>query len=422
MSWEFFVGLRHLMSMRRDFLSTLTVLAIVGVAISVCAYTAVVSVAGGFVDSFRDSVLGVNPHVVVTKFGVYFSEYELVEDAIHEIEGVESTSPFILHEMLVTREGARARPGALVKGVDIDELLANEQLLPLVSDGDLDDLHYEAPFVRSGEPDQLVSVALGRILAERVDAEVGDVITLLSPLRGLRAIGIDGGREATVHAQFRVAAIVDSGFYDYDNRLVIVDYRALQDLFERGDVVTGIDVRIDDVFAAEEVTAAIEDRLSAGRYRALDWRSINRNLFTSLQLQKLALRVVMSVLLCVSSLVIVCVLVMLVIEKRREIAILRSMGATSGSILRIFVIEGMTIGTIGTAIGLLMGWLTTGLLQRIDFGLEFEVYRIDTLPVSVDPLEFAMGGVGALLICFLATLYPSARAAKVTPLDALRYD
>lgn len=423
MRYETFIGIRHLMSIRGSFLSTLTVLAVAGVAMSVAAFIAVVSVAGGFVDSFRERVLGVNPHVVVTKYGVHFAEYRDVSARVAEVDGVVSVSPFLLHEMLVTAEGSRARPGALVKGVDVDTLARDEALTRLVSAGSLDAMRYDGvlPDDDAGD-DELIGVALGRVLAERVDAEIGDVITLLSPTRALRQAGIRTGDSAATWARFRVAAVIDSGFYDYDNRLVVVDYRALQDVFGRGDVVTGIDVRIDDVFATERIKEAIESSLPQGRYRVLDWQQINRNLFTSLNLQKLVLTLVMWVLVVVSSMVIVCVLVMLVLEKRREIAILRSMGATSGGVMRIFVVEGMTIGVLGTALGLALGWLACIILQRVDFGLEFEVYRIDALPVSMHVHEFALAGLGALLVCLLATLYPSRKAARVTPLDALRYD
>jgi len=423
MRFESFVGFRHLFSMRGSFLSTLTILAVVGVALGVAAYTTVVSVATGFVDSFRERVLGVNPHIVVTKFGVYFSEYEQVESAIQDIPGVISTSPFILQEMLVSSGSSRSRPGAIVKGMRVSEIVSDPELQRLVISGSLADLEHGGALVRASEdPAALAGVALGRVLAMRANVEVGDTITLLSPLRGLDAIGVNAGSEAALHGQFRVVAIIDSGFFDYDSRLIVLDYRALQQFFGRGDVVTGVDVRVDDVFDTARIMDEIDARLTTGRYRTLDWPIINRNLFTSLNLQKFALQFVMSALVWVASLVIVCVLVMLVLQKRREIAIMRSMGATPGAIMRIFVIEGMTIGTLGTTLGLVMGYGACLALMRIDFGLEFEVYRIDRLPVSITSAEFMIAGAAALTLCFLATLYPSYKASRVSPLEALRYD
>jgi lipoprotein-releasing system permease protein len=241
-------------------------------------------------------------------------------------------------------------------------------------------------------------------------------------LRSLASIGrpVDTGR--ATHARFRVAAIVHSGFYDYDNRLIVTDYRVLQDLFGRGDSVTGVEVRFDDVEQTDVLRAQLESVLTTGRYRVLDWRDINRNLFRSLNLQKLALTIVMSVLVIVGSSVILCVLVMMVLQKRREIAVLRALGATSGGMVRIFMLEGFVIGAAGTAIGLVGGLVVCAILKRIDFGLEFAVYRIDSLPVTVNPVEFALAGAGALVICLLATIYPARRAASVSPVEVLRYD
>lgn len=418
MSWETFIGTRHLRSLRGNFLSTLTVLAILGVALSVASYTTVVSVGTGFVDSFQDRVLGVNPHLIITRFGVSFSEYPAVQAELEEIPEVTSTSPFILQEMLLRSDTSRARPGALVKGLDVGSLARNPQIAAMVQAGDLADLSLpveEGAEIRG-------NIAVGSVLARRLQVQPGDEITMLSPLRGLRAVGVDGGSAAAVHARFRVVAIVHSGFFDYDNRLVLVDYRVLQDVLGRGDVVTGVEVRLSDVFVAQRIATVAEDRLTAGRFRAMPWQQINHNLFASLNLQKLALQIVMSALVWVSSLVIVCVLVMLVIEKRKEIAILRALGATRGGILRMFVFEGMTIGLIGTAAGLLGGFLICHLLQTIDWGLQYEVYRIDSLPVSMRPEEFVIGGAAALLLCLLATLYPSWKASRIPPVEALRYD
>lgn len=421
MRYETFIGLRHLVAGQHRFLNALTMLAIAGVALGVAAFVTVVSVAGGFVDAFEDRVLGVNPHIMVSKYGIFFPEYDQVSDAIDAIDGVESTSPFIIREMLITSRTSRARPGVLVKGVETEAAAASEEMVELVTSGSLADLAYDGALAE--DPGEArVDAALGALLAEKLQVGVGDTVTLVSPLRGLRSVGVRSENRGADYAYARVAAIVDTGYFDYDNRLVLMDVHAVQDLLGMGDVVMGVEVRLHDPRAVDSVSDAIDGVLTTGRFKTLDWRELNRNLFSSLQLQKLALTVVMSVLVVVASSVILCVLIMLVLEKRREIAILRSMGATRPAILRVFLVQGMTIGGLGTGIGLVLGVLACLVLAAVDYELAYEVYRVRSLPVDMQPLEFAAAAVGSLFICFLATLYPAWRAARVMPVEALRYD
>ncbi|MCB9508108.1 MAG: ABC transporter permease [Myxococcales bacterium] len=422
MGYARFIGLRHLTSRRHRFLNTLTLLAVAGVALGVAAFTTVVSVAGGFVTSFQERLLGLNPHIVVTKYGVYFSDYAAAEDAIARVEGVEATAPFMLREMLVTRAGSRARPGVVVKGVDVDVLLTTPGLPDLVAEGDLAALETAGDIETDATPEApQAPVAIGRVLARTLGAELGDTLTLVSPLRGLRAAGVDAGGGAN-YARVRIVAILDTGYYESDSGILLMDYRGVQQLLGMGDVVMGIEVRTHDPNDTERIAGLIEGVLTTGRFVSLDWRELNRNTYRALRLQKLALSVVMSILVVVACLVILCVLVMLVLEKRREIAILRSMGATAGGVLRVFVFEGMAIGALGTALGLVGGAVLCAIIARIDFPLAYEVYRVRSLPVDAQPLEFAGAAAVSLFVCLLATLYPAWRATQVSPADALRYD
>jgi lipoprotein-releasing system permease protein len=421
--YERFIGLRHLGSHRVSFLNILTTIAVVGVALSVAMFVAMVSISGGFVDAFRDRVLGVNAHVTVMKSGVFFADYRRVVDELDAIEGVELASPFIIREMLVTSATSRARPGALIKGIDAELLAQNEDLAEMVVEGDLAGLTYveglQSDTNADGTP---AGIAVGRVLAERLQAEIGDTLTLVSPLRGVRSLGANASDGGANYARVTLAAIVDTGFYDYDNRLILMDVHGVQELLGLGDTVMGIELRLDDGDATDRVKAEVEERLAASRFRIYDWREINRNLFRSLALQRLVMTLIVVFMVIVASTVIFCVLIMMVLERRREIAVLRSMGATAGGVMRIFVVQGMAIGVIGTSIGLLLGVLVCHLIGAIDFGLEYEVYRIPSLPVTLRAHELALAAGGTLLQCFLATLYPSLRAAKVAPADALRYD
>ena len=423
MRYERFIGLRHLGSHRVSFLNILTTIAVVGVALSVAMFVAMVSISGGFVDAFRDRVLGVNAHVTVMKSGVFFADYRRVVDELDAIEGVELASPFIIREMLVTSTTSRARPGALIKGIDAELLAQNDDLAEMVVDGDLAGLAYveglQSDTNADGTP---AGVAVGRVLAERLQAEIGDTLTLVSPLRGVRSLGANASDGGANYARVTLTAIVDTGFYDYDSRLILMDVHGVQELLGLGDTVMGIELRLDDGDATDRVKAEVEERLAASRFRIYDWREINRNLFRSLALQRLVMTLIVVFMVIVASTVIFCVLIMMGLERRREIAVLRSMGATAGGVMRIFVVQGMAIGVIGTSIGLVLGIAVCHLIAAIDFGLEYEVYRIPSLPVTLRAHELALAAAGTLLQCFFATLYPSLRAAKVAPADALRYD
>jgi lipoprotein-releasing system permease protein len=421
------IALRHVQSTRGTLLAAPTWLAIASVAVGLAAFVTLLSVGGGFIEAFRSSVLGVNPHVVVTKYGMLFPEYRQVEEALLKVEGVESAAPFVLHEMLVTRVGSRARPGGLIKGVDVDTIARTPQLAAIFRTGAAKDLlHATAGAIDpatgmvtasgSGE----IPLAIGYVMAERLKVVVGDAVTLVSPLRGVAAMGMEEAAAIPASVRGRIVGILDTGFYDYDNRLVLADYRAIQPLFGRGDVVTGVDIRLQDPELAAALVPAIEAVLPTGRFRATDWRMLNKNLFQSLNQQRLWLSLVMGIVLLVAASVILVVLVMIVLRKRTQIGILRSMGASRRDILTIFLLEGALIGAIGIGIGLLLGLLACAIVARIDFGLEYEVYRIKTLPIAAHPIEFGIAALVAMVLTLLATLPAAWRASTVRPVDALR--
>ena len=421
------IALRHVQSTRGTLLAAPTWLAIASVAVGLAAFVTLLSVGGGFIEAFRSSVLGVNPHIVVTKYGMLFPEYRQVEEAIRNVDGVESAAPFVLHEMLVTKVGSRARPGGLIKGVDVETIAATPQLAAIFREGSARDLLHE----RSGTVDPATGIvaasgggeiplALGYVMAERLKVVPGDIVTLVSPLRGVAAMGMEEAASIPASVRGRVVGILDTGFYDYDNRLVLADYRAIQPLFGRGDVVTGVDIRLRDPELAAATVPLIESVLPTGRFRATDWRMLNRNLFQSLNQQRLWLSLVMGIVLLVAASVILVVLVMIVLRKRQQIGILRSMGASRGDILVIFLLEGALIGAAGITAGLLLGALVSALVARVDFGLEYEVYRIKTLPIAAHPAEFAAAAFVAMLLTLIATLPAAWRASTVRPVDALR--
>jgi lipoprotein-releasing system permease protein len=227
---------------------------------------------------------------------------------------------------------------------------------------------------------------------------------------------------APTSARFRVVGIFEFGYDDFDRELAIVDLRAIQGFVNRGDVVTGIDVRVEDPMATASIAREIQGRLPAGAYQALTWQEVHRNLFESLKINKLWLSIIMTSMVVVASFNILSTLVLMVLDKTREIAILKSMGASRGGIMRIFVFQGLFIGVLGTLLGLLGGYGICQLIESINFGLDPTVYKISALAIDIRLSEFIIIGLVAVSISFLATIYPSWRAGRLSPVDGLRYD
>ncbi len=433
--YEFLIGLRYLKSKKKLFVSVITIICVFGVMLGVGTLTAVVSITGGFEEAFRKKVLGINSHILVMKYGINFREYRDTMKEIEKVPGVEASSPFIFHEMMVHHKERTS--WVMIKGIDTARVHDISDLPEYVTPGhSLAELQWKPPEDKAlpttpsatkepGTPPvntTLPGIFLGTELAGKLKGKRGDTIELVSPVRGVGAQAWAPTQMAPTSRQFKVAGTYRSGFYEYDNKLVMVDYRSLQDFFGRGDVVSGIELRVSDVFATGSISTEIKSRLPPGRFRTLDWREINHNLFTSLKLQKLALSLILTFIVIVASFNIVSTLIMLVLDKSKEIAILKSMGASNRSVMLIFITQGMVIGSIGTALGLLVGWGACIALGWVDLGMDPKVYLIDRLPVKMQAWEFGLIAVVSLLISFLATLYPSWRAARLSPVEGLRYD
>ncbi|RAL22766.1 hypothetical protein DL240_07655 [Lujinxingia litoralis] len=419
MSYERFIAWRHLRSKRTSFLSTITLIAILGVFLGVTALTSVVAVTGGFEEAFRERVLGVNSHLMVIKYGVDFRDYREIQEEIDEIEGVSATSPFILHEMIATHGNLSA--GILIKGIDPATAQSVSDLPKYTLEpGVVSELEFER-FPADGQVKQ-PRILIGHTLAERLGAERGDVIQVTSPLESLDPGKWSSKSSAPSSRQFEVAGIYRSGFHQYDNRMVMVDYQALQDFFNQGDTVTGVDVRVDDVFGVGAIASQLRRDLPEGRFRVMDWRQLNHNLFTSLGLQRLVLAVLFCFIVLVASFNIVCTLIMIVLEKNKDIAILKSMGATNWGVMKTFIYQGAVVGFVGTASGLVGGLAVCLTIKHTSFGLDPSIYMIDHLPVRMLPLEFAMVGLVSMAISLLATVGPSWWASRLNPVDGLRYD
>jgi lipoprotein-releasing system permease protein len=396
-----------------NFFSVFSTVAISGMALGVGVLTVVLSITSGFQQAFRDKVLGVNAHVIVMKYGLDFSEYEDVMSRLAKIDGVVGLDPFYFNEMMVSKGPNRA--GVLIKGIDPDRVGQVLDLPKQIREGSLAAL--KEPAVKGRPPGAL----LGAVLAKKLKVKLGDTIYLVVPFSGIEAL--QSGKTPPSR-EFRVAGIFYAGFDEYDKRLMYVNLRDAQRLAGPGQegTVTGIELKLKDVYAAEKVARKIEDVLGGSPYRTIDWRELNHNLFTALLLQKLVLSLFVSLIVLVASFLIIATLTMMSLSKTREIAILRSMGAQRRGIFGLFAAMGMIMGGMGTALGLGLGALLANIVTRYGYKLDPKVYLINELPVRMSVWEFATTAAVTLAIAFLATLYPASRASRLHPVEGLRSD
>ncbi len=264
----------------------------------------------------------------------------------------------------------------------------------------------------------LPGVAIGKTLAKQLGVGIGDCLQITSPTIGI-AFGASGA-QPPVAKQFRVIAIFEAGFDQYDSKLVYTDLYEAEQFYEQGDSVTGVEMTVDDVQKAHAIGKDIEKVLANGVYRVMDWHELNRGLFTALLIQQIGMSCVLALIIVVAAFTVIATLIMVVLEKKKEIALLKALGATNNAILRVFLYQGAFIGAIGTALGLVVGYAGCKALQAYKFPLDAKVYFISQLPVEIRPREFIITGVFAILICLVATIFPSLYAARLSPSDGLR--
>lgn len=264
----------------------------------------------------------------------------------------------------------------------------------------------------------LPGVVIGRSLSKRLAVGLGDCLQITSPQIGM-AYGASGARPP-IAKQFRVIAIFEAGFDQYDSKLVYTDLYEAQAFYEQGDSVTGVEAKVDDIEKAADISKQVDKILSNGVYHTMDWRELNHGLFTALLIQQIAMSVVLTLIIVVAAFTVIATLIMVVLDKKKEIALLKAIGASDDAILRVFVYQGGIIGLVGTALGLVLGWIACKLLLAYGFPLDPKVYFISKLPVNVRPTEFIITGIVAILICLVATIFPAFYAARLRPSDGLR--
>jgi len=407
--FELFLGLKYLRARgQRSNLSLFVWIGIGGVFLGGSALIVVLATMTGFQDGIKEKIIAAQPHVLVVEGGGRgMADGAAVAARLAPVKGVHSATPFVLQQALFTSPGGGAT-GGLLRGADLSSPVVRGTLQQSLKGGSLDPL-----LAGGGEP----AVLLGRELARTLGVVPGDQVTVISPQGAMTAVGL-----VPKMRRFTVAGYIEIGMYEHDASLAYTTLAAAQEFAGLGDRVTGVEVKLDDPFDAKAVSRRLAAAAGAP-YWIRDWMDMNRNLFAALQLEKLALFVIVTIIVLVAGFAIIGHLVLLVAEKRKEIGILKAMGATSGSIAVVFLAAGMLIGLVGTVAGSAFGlgliWVqNTYKIIR----LAGDVYQIDYLPMKLTGSDFAMVIGSTLVISFLATLSPARRAAGLVPVDVLRYE
>jgi lipoprotein-releasing system permease protein len=407
--FEYFIGRRYLGTRNRQaFISLINLLAIAAVTLGVTTLMVVIAVMTGTEHEMTSRILGVQPHILVLHHGAPMGDYRNAAARIESLKGVTSATPFVYSQiMLRTASGIS---GAMIKGIP-PQAARDVMTGP---GGLTSGLHFSTD-ADGGQTQRIPEIVLGKALAEELGLAAGDAVDLITA-RGTASLV----SHVPAMRRFRVTGLFDSGFHDYDKAFAYVHMADAQDILKLGDKATGLDVRLADVFASEDIAKKINAEL-AFPYWARDWRRSNRNLFASLKLQKTVMFIIFSLIVIVAGFCIASSLIMTVTEKTRDIAILKAMGATKKSIGLIFVFKGMVIGLVGTLLGISAGYIICVLLRHYRFiQLPEDIYYFSTLPVRIEILDISVICAAALLVCLSATLYPALRASRLDPVEGIR--
>ena len=409
------IAMRYLRSRRSSrLLSLITVIAVGGVTVGVMALVIVLGVMNGMQNDLREKILVVNPHLRILTYGegLRLDDWRSVLDTVRRTEGVVAAAPFVLSQGIISA-GHDYAEGVAVVGVESDTGTRAVTSLPRhFTKGDLSFKTTQAG-VEGG-------VAIGARLASKLSAFPGDVITMVAPAGSQfnRSLGTIMPK----YRRYEVTGLFETGMYDYDNSYVVMRRENAQEFAGLGAAVTGLEVRLAEPERATEFAKQIESKLGYP-YRALDWQLQNRSLFSALKLEKLAMGLVVFLICVVAAFNVVGTLTMVVRDKTREIGILMAMGMQRGRIRRVFLIQGVFIGMVGTALGTVLGVIVGTSVNRGHLiPIDPSIYFIDHLPVMTNPLDALAVVAASIVIATLAPLYPSMQAAGLEPVSAIRYE
>ncbi|MCA1927448.1 MAG: lipoprotein-releasing ABC transporter permease subunit [Calditerrivibrio sp.] len=409
MKIENFIALRYIKSKKETrAISFISAIAVIGIILGVATLIVVTNVFTGFENNLKEKILGANSHIIVNRVDVSnIDNWREAEEKIRSVKGVKAVSPFIFSQVLLT--GPNNVSGVMLRGVIPEKESEAINIKQFITTGNFEHIkHYY---------DNKSGIVLGKDLALTLGVRLYDEVVMVAPFGKKGPFGFTPKMQ-----KFNVVGIFDSGMFDYNSGLAFIDIKAAQQFFDYGDVVSAFSIKVDDIDNAPKIAKTIADKLDFP-FWARDWLSMNKNLFSALELEKSAMFIVLTLIVIVASFNIVSLITMTVKDKKRDIAILRAMGASEKIIQRIFIKQGMIIGLAGTLIGDILAYVICVVIKKYKIiSLPKDIYFMDRIPVEIVPEVFLIVTAAAIIITYLSALYPAKQGARMDPIAALRND
>jgi len=406
-SYEYLIAWRYLIAKRKQtFVSLISIISIAGVAVGVTSLIVVLAVMTGFKEDLKDKILGITSDIMVLSSHGAFGEHDKITKEINKIKGVSASTPFTYSQVMFARQGRAT--GGILRGI---QLVSAKDVLSLDKNivyGDIESLEIK---------DDMPRILLGNELANMLNVNINDVIEIISPMGRLTPVG-----SVPRVMRFKIGGIFKTGMYEFDSTLAYAGIEETARFLGITGKVSGIEVKIDNIYNAPDISKAIQEHLGYP-FWTRDWIQMNHNLFAALKLEKIVMFIILTLIIMVASFNIISTLSMMVMEKSKDIGILKSMGATRKSIRNIFMLQGLIIGGIGTIAGVLLSLILCFILGKYQFiELPPDVYYISTLPVKIEWFDVSMVAIAAVVISLFASWYPAVRASKLYPAEALKYE